>query len=545
MLFSILQLALSFLWSHQPTTSPCPQWDALHPQSYARLEAELENAYASERFKLRTYEVLSGAIRILTESFDGSGPVGEDPVWNTFADFHEYLERVFPRVYARLEVTKVNTYGLVYHWKGSTDVKPILGILTSSADVVPVDPSTVSQWKYPPYSGHYDGTWIWGRGACDDKEDLIQRLVTVDTLLEHGFSPARTIVLAFGFDEETTGKEGAGHIAKYLEETYGRDGFALILDEGGQVGDFGNGLYVASPMMSEKGYMDVRVEVTSAGGHSSLPPEHTSIGLLAHAISTIEANPHVPQLLRNGTPFTTVQCLAEYSPLFPDSLRPLARRAVTDDSALSKLTVALANLSPSMKAMMTTTQAVDIIEGGVKVNALPERASAIINHRIAEHSSVAELQQHIIGVLSPVVALHDLTLKAFGRTISTGSSGEMVLSDAFDSALEPSPVTPAEYGPYSILGGTVKATMMTSTLYNATEVIVVPSLLRVALKCGVPDTMYYWNLTKHIFRFMLVTEADWYSDIHTINEAVRAESVIEGIRFLTKFILNVDESFLP
>lgn len=64
MLFSILQLALSFLWSHQPTTSPCPQWDALHPQSYARLEAELENAYASERFKLRTYEVLSGAIRI-------------------------------------------------------------------------------------------------------------------------------------------------------------------------------------------------------------------------------------------------------------------------------------------------------------------------------------------------------------------------------------------------------------------------------------------------------------------------------------------------
>ena len=69
--------------------------------------------------------------------------MGEDPVWNTLADFHEYLERVFPRVsaplflqnvpflsrairYARLEVTKVNTYGLVYHWKGSTDVKPIL-----------------------------------------------------------------------------------------------------------------------------------------------------------------------------------------------------------------------------------------------------------------------------------------------------------------------------------------------------------------------------------------------------------------------------------
>ena len=28
-------------------------------------------------------------------------------------------------------------------------------------------------------------------------------------------------------------------------------------------------------MLSEKGYLDVRMEVTSAGGHSSLPPEHT------------------------------------------------------------------------------------------------------------------------------------------------------------------------------------------------------------------------------------------------------------------------------
>jgi len=93
------------------------------------------------------------------------------------------------------------------------------------------------------------------------------------------------------------------------------------------------------------------------------------------------------------------------------------------------------------------------------------------------HSSVAELQQHIVGVLSPIAALHDLTLKAFGRTVFTRSSGELVLSEAYGSALEPSPLTPAEYGPYSILGGTVKATMMTSTLYNATEVVVVPSLL--------------------------------------------------------------------
>ena len=30
-------------------------------------------------------------------------------------------------------------------------------------DVVPVNPDTVDGWKYPPYSGHYDGTMFLER----------------------------------------------------------------------------------------------------------------------------------------------------------------------------------------------------------------------------------------------------------------------------------------------------------------------------------------------------------------------------------------------
>ena len=32
-------------------------------------------------------------------------------------------------------------------------------------DVVPVPRITVGDWKYPPWSGHYDGERIWGRGT--------------------------------------------------------------------------------------------------------------------------------------------------------------------------------------------------------------------------------------------------------------------------------------------------------------------------------------------------------------------------------------------
>lgn len=127
-----------------------------------------------------------------TESYDDLGPVGEDPRWDIFAKFHAYLRVSFPKTFATTSVTAVNTYGLVLHWAGSDpSLKPIL--LTAHQDVVPVDPNTAKNWKYPPYSGHYDGAstkfiyvysgsrsylvrsgkYIWGRGSEDDKSGLI------------------------------------------------------------------------------------------------------------------------------------------------------------------------------------------------------------------------------------------------------------------------------------------------------------------------------------------------------------------------------------
>jgi Gly-Xaa carboxypeptidase len=80
--------------------------------------------------------------------------------------------------------------------------------------------------------------------------------------------------VAFGFDEEASGLQGAGYLASHLEEVYGRDGLALIVDEGtGFQERFGSVL--ATPGIAEKGYLDTHVKVTAPGGHSSVPPAHT------------------------------------------------------------------------------------------------------------------------------------------------------------------------------------------------------------------------------------------------------------------------------
>ena len=60
------------------------------------------------------------------------------------------------------------------------------------------------------------------------------RSSSLETLLEAGFTPRRTIVVASGIDEEASRMEGAGALAGYLEETYGKDGFAMLVDEGGK-----------------------------------------------------------------------------------------------------------------------------------------------------------------------------------------------------------------------------------------------------------------------------------------------------------------------
>lgn len=120
-------------------------------------------------------------------------------------------------------------------------------------DVVPVPEATVSRWTYEPYSAHYDGKFIWGRGASDCKNNLIGVLEAFETLLEKDHTPKRTVLAAFGFDEEISGWQGANYISEHLEEKYGKNGIDLIMDEGGMGIKDVYGATFALPALGEKG----------------------------------------------------------------------------------------------------------------------------------------------------------------------------------------------------------------------------------------------------------------------------------------------------
>ena len=55
-----------------------------------------------------------------------------------------------------MDLTKTSNRSYLPHTKVRFATRS-LKFERTPTDVVPVNPDTVDEWKYPPYSGHYDG----------------------------------------------------------------------------------------------------------------------------------------------------------------------------------------------------------------------------------------------------------------------------------------------------------------------------------------------------------------------------------------------------
>ncbi|OAP58229.1 hypothetical protein AYL99_07319 [Fonsecaea erecta] len=510
----------------------------MHP----RRRQDVTHKNVNQLFRTRSFQDavaarLAESVKIPTITYDGMGHVKEDPRWEVFSQFSDYLKKAFPKVYEELTVETVNEHGLLYTWHGSHDaMKPLL--FMAHSDVVPAGESTSEEWTYPPFSGHYDGEYIWGRGSEDDKSNLIAMLTAIDCLLACDFIPRRTVILSVGFDEEGGAEQsyGARCLAEILLDRYGKDGIEMIFDEGiaGIENRFGTDF--ALPATAEKGYIDVTVTVDVPGGHSSTPPDHTAIGFLAQIIRLIEDHPFKSQLIRNNPTLTYLRQAALYSKHMPDDLR----EAILGAQSSKKLLEYMEN-DRERRAMIRTSTAVDVIQGGDKVNSLPENASILVNHRIAIQDSVQAVKDHYLHLLAPWAQERGFKLHAFGAKAQDGHNismrpgsnttecGDLTLSAHYE--LESSPVSSTEDARFRILAGTIKGVF-------GNDVVVAPELLT-----GNTDTRYYWDLSPQIYRM-----SPWRAShdprgtrMHTVDERMPIKGLMEMVHFYHEFIRVVDE----
>jgi len=324
---------------------------------------------------------LSEAIKLETVSFDENSPVFP------FEELHRLLEKQYPLVHQYLKKEIVNRLSLLYTWQGSEPDLPPVAFL-AHMDVVPAD---AGDWTHPPFSGAIDGGYVWGRGVIDMKCQLISLLESAEVLLEAGFTPRRTIYLAFGHDEEIGGGNGAKAIAVILQERGVR--MDALMDEGGGIaGGVAPGIkgLIANIAYAEKSFANVRLEVAARAGHASIPRKTGAIGILSRAITRIESHP-MPSSLEFVRP--TIKALSPHLPFLFHFL--FGNLWLT--GGLVKMALAQ---EPVTNAMLRNTIAPTIFQGGYKSNVLPEKASVVLNCRLLPGVGVEELLAHIRKVIN-------------------------------------------------------------------------------------------------------------------------------------------------
>ncbi len=499
----------------------------------------------NEYFKNESIQKLSGAVQVHTESYDSMPPPGVDPRWDIFKDFHIYLEKTFPTIYDKLKVETVNTYGLLFTWQGSDEsLKPIL--LTAHQDTVPVDKNVYGQWKYPPFDGYYDGEFLWGRGSADCKNLLIGILEAVETLLEDDFNPKRTVLLSFGFDEESTGQYGAKYLGQFLLERYGPNSIFALIDEGVGIIE-SSGLVVASPATAEKGFVNYQITLDIAGGHSSFPPDHTAIGIVSQLVSLIESTPFKPQLTPVNPFLDYLQCLAVHSPVLPPDFKSNILKAHLDKDANEKLVKYLDSVT-LQKYFIKTSQAADIFNSGVKSNALPESATLLMNSRVSVESSIKETGEKYLNNVIEIAKKYDIGVEYLGETIiQQDNVANGIFNITLEGALEPSPVSPSSGKSWDLLAGTVRHLYENVAPHifpdgkdedgkvKSKEIIVAPILLPANT-----DTKCYWDLTENIYRFTPISAPPDFNNVHKVDEYTSVESHLLIVGFIHEYILNAD-----
>ena len=414
-----------------------------------------------------------------------------------YRNLYRYLETAFPAVHDTLTVTSVNDLSRLYTWRGTDPSKAPI-VLMAHVDVVPVEPGTRGEWTHPPYSGAVADGFVWGRGALDDKTSAVALLEALSTLLDAGTRPERTVHVAIGHDEEVGGPNGAQAIAERI--TGDGTSPAMVVDEGGAITEGalpGLDRPLAVVGIAEKGYLSIELQVEAPGGHSSAPPDSTSIEVMNAALGRLLDNP-----LQSRLDGVTGRMLDYVAPEMGLPMRlALANRWLTAPGIKWAL-----NRKPATKAAIRTVQVPTRLDAGVKDNVVPSSARATINYRILPSQSVDAVLRHVRATLG------DLPV-----TIETGQ------------ASEPTPVSDTDGQPFRVLQRTIREV-------TSDSVVVAPYLVP-----GATDSRHYADATDHVYRFLPYTlSSEDRSRLHGTNERISIQDYRTVVRFYVQLLRNAD-----
>ncbi len=414
-----------------------------------------------------------------------------------YRDLYRHLEAAFPAVHRQLDTTHVNDLSRLYTWEGQDPTKAPI-VLMAHVDVVPVEPGTKDEWAHEPFGGTIADGAIWGRGALDDKASVLAILEAVSTFLRNDEQLSRTVHIAIGHDEEVGGPRGARALADRI--TADGTSPALVIDEGGAITKGalpGLDRPLAVVGIAEKGYLSVELEAEAPGGHSSAPPDTTSIEILNEALARLLEEPLPARL--DGVMGQTLAYVA------PEMNFPMRLALANQWGTAPAITWALGQ-EPATEAAIRTVQVPTRLDAGVKDNVIPSSARATVNYRILPSQSVDEVLQYI-----------RTTTEGLPIAIETGQ------------ASDPTPVSSVDGAPFRTLQRTIREV-------TSDRVVVAPYLVP-----GATDSRHYASATEHVYRFLpyILTTED-RGLIHGTDEHISVDDYETMIQFYVQLLRNAE-----
>lgn len=434
-------------------------------------------------------QLLSEAIKFKTISWQES----EKTDVQQFENLITFLEKSFPVFHQASNREIINQRHLLYTWKGSNpSLKPVL--LMGHIDVVPVATGTEQNWEQAPFSGAVTNGFIWGRGTIDDKSTVVGLLTAAETLLKSGFKPERSLVFAFGGDEEVGGKQGAAQITVLLKKR--NTEFEFIMDEGGVITQGivkGINTPVALVGIAEKGYVSLELTVNMQGGHSSMPQQQTAIGILSAGLARLEVN-QMPTRIE-----IPVQAMLDH--LGPEM--SFTKRMVISNLWLFKpLVLNQMTKNASSNAAVRTTTAITMMNSGVKENILPAQARAVVNFRILPGDTIKDVINHTHSVMNDErIQIQPLSIQQAPSVVSDTTSASFKLLNQTIRNVYPNTTV----APYLVVGAT--------------------------------DSRHYAGLSNNIYRFMPIKmKPDDLKRFHGTNERILVENFSSMIQFYVQLM---------
>jgi acetylornithine deacetylase/succinyl-diaminopimelate desuccinylase-like protein len=287
----------------------------------------------------------------------------------------EYLKQVLEKegIAVQIFALEPNRPNLVARLTGNGSKRPLL--VMGHTDVVNVDPA---KWTHPPFSATRDGGYVYGRGAVDDKDNVVANLMLMLILKRLDVPLDRDVIFLAESGEEGSTRVGIQFMTR--EHWPAIDAEYCLAEGGGPVRADGRVRY-AGVSTTEK--IPRAIELTARGpaGHGSVPLKGNAVLHLSQAIvkvsswrSPVRLNETTRTYFQRLATLTTGDSARRYFDIGRGERAGAARIAEIDDYFLEH--------EPSHASVIRTSVSPNIIQGGYRVNVIPSEARATLDVRM-------------------------------------------------------------------------------------------------------------------------------------------------------------------